>query len=62
MASIVFLAAALFLALGVGEIRYLSLRSSRTPATASPARRVRPSAPTLGSQGGHGLAGAAQHA
>ncbi len=62
MASIEFFAVALFLALGVGGLRSLSLRGTRTPAALPPARRVRPAAPTLETQGGHGLAGAAQHA
>lgn len=62
MASIAFFTAAVFLALGTGELRHRSLRSTRTPAMTSPARRVRPAGPTLGAPGGHGLKGAAQHA
>lgn len=62
MASIAFFTAALVLALGAGELRHRSHRIARTQATPSPAQRVRPTAPTLGTPGGHGLKGAAQHA
>jgi hypothetical protein len=62
MASIVFLSAAVFLAVGLGELRHRSLRSSRVRTSVPSAQRVRPATPTVETPNAHGLKGAAQHA